>query len=132
MTTIESSAFSGCIGLTSIIVPCEKYDYFVGKLTGYATIIYGDCNFEVAVNANNEDYGTVTGSGVFKMGQTIQRTATANEGYRFKGWSDGVTDASREITVTKDTIITANFVALYTIKALGKRIARHSERRRSI
>ncbi|MCM8873410.1 MAG: InlB B-repeat-containing protein, partial [Paludibacteraceae bacterium] len=81
--------------------------------------IYENCTFEVAVNANNEDYGTVTGSGVFKMGQTIQLTATANEGYRFKGWSDGVMDASREITVTKDTSITANFVALYTIKALA-------------
>ena len=119
VTSIGNSAFYNCIGLTSIIVPCEKYDYFVGKLTGYATIIYGDCTFEVAVNANNEDYGTVTGSGIFKMGQTIQLTTTANEGYRFKAWSDGVTDASREITVTKDTIITANFVALYTIKALA-------------
>ncbi|MCR5297996.1 MAG: hypothetical protein K6D57_01720, partial [Paludibacteraceae bacterium] len=81
--------------------------------------IYENCTFEVAVNANNEDYGTVTGSGVFKMGQTIQLTATANEGYRFKGWSDGVTDASREITVTKDTSITAIFVAYYKIKTLA-------------
>ena len=116
---IGYEAFYNCEELTSIIVPCEKYDYFVGMLTEYAAIIYENCTFEVAVNANNEDYGTVTGSGVFKMGQTIQLTATANEGYRFKGWSDGVMDASREITVTKDTSITANFVALYTIKALA-------------
>ena len=119
VTTIGNYAFYNCEELTSIIVPCEKYDYFVGMLTEYAAIIYENCTFEVAVNANNEDYGTVTGSGVFKMGQTIQLTATANEGYRFKGWSDGVMDASREITVTKDTSITANFVALYTIKALA-------------
>ena len=119
VTSIGSYVFYRCTGLTSIIVPCEKHDYFVGMLTEYAAIIYENCTFEVAVNANNEDYGTVTGSGVFKMGQTIQLTATANEGYRFKGWSDGVMDASREITVTKDTSITANFVALYTIKALA-------------
>ncbi|MCM8871885.1 MAG: leucine-rich repeat protein, partial [Paludibacteraceae bacterium] len=85
VTGIVDGAFSGCSRLTSIIVPCEKYDYFVGMLTEYAAIIYENCTFEVAVNANNEDYGTVTGSGVFKMGQTIQLTATANEGYRFKG-----------------------------------------------
>jgi hypothetical protein len=70
-------------------------------------------------NNNNEEYGTVTGNGIYEMRTTIQLTATANEGYRFKGWSDGVMDASREITVTKDTSITANFVALYTIKALA-------------
>ncbi len=119
VTSIGDGAFYNCEELTSIIVPCEKHDYFVGMLTEYAAIIYENCTFEVAVNANNEDYGTVTGSGIFKMGQTIQLTATANEGYRFKGWSDGVMDASREITVTKDTSITANFVTLYTIKALA-------------
>ena len=117
VTSIDDYAFYGCSGLSSIIVSCEKHDYFVRMLPKHAAII--NCTFEVAVNANNEDYGTVTGDGVYEYNTTVQLTATANEGYRFKGWSDGVMDASREITVTKDIDITANFVALYTIKALA-------------
>jgi len=186
--TVGANMFDGSTGLTSIIVPCDRYDYFKGAITRYSSIVYGNCTFEVKTNVNNENYGTVTESGIFKKGQTlqitatpsehyhfvkwndnntqnprtvqvtqdstftavfaidehyvfinknisdagtvtgdgvyeynttVQLTATANEGYRFKGWSDGVMDASREITVTKDTSITANFVALYTIKALA-------------
>ena len=185
---VGANMFDGSTGLTSIIVPCDRYDYFKGAITRYSSIVYGNCTFEVKTNVNNENYGTVTESGIFKKGQTlqitatpsehyhfvkwndnntqnprtvqvtrdstftavfaidehyvfinknisdagtvtgdgvyeynttVQLTATANEGYRFKGWSDGVMDASREITVTKDIDITANFVALYTLKTIA-------------
>ena len=186
--TVGANMFDGSAGLTSIIVPCDRYDYFKGAITRYSSIVYGNCTFEIAAKANNEDYGTVTGNGVYNYAKnitltatpndhyhfvkwddgntektrtvtvtqdstftavfaidehnvtvsknisaagsvtgdgvyeyntTVQLTATANEGYRFKGWSDGVIDASREITVTKDIDITANFVALYTLKTIA-------------
>ena len=104
-----SWAFDGCTGLTSIIVPCEKYNYFVGMLTGYATIIYGDCTFEVAVNANNEDYGTVTGNGVYNYAKNITLTATPNDHYHFVEWNDGGTENPRTVKVTQDSIFTAFF-----------------------
>ena len=109
VTSIGDDAFGDCTGLTSIIVPCEKYDYFVGKFTGYATIIYGDCTFEVAVNANNENYGTVTGNGVYNYAKNITLTATPNEHYHFVRWSDGSTENPRAVKVTQDSIFTAVF-----------------------
>ena len=45
-------------------------------------------------------------------GETTPQTVTANPkfGYIFTGWSDGVTEASRnDIFGTEDTVITANF-----------------------
>lgn len=42
-------------------------------------------------------------------GETITVTATPNEGYRFVKWDDGVTTASRTITVTGNATYTAYF-----------------------
>ena len=50
-------------------------------------------NFEVDTNEtfsltlNNDGNGTVTGAGLYSQGQTIEITATANTGYKFKEWT---------------------------------------------
>jgi hypothetical protein len=53
--------------------------------------------------------GTVTGIGVYEENTDVTLTATADEGYRFVKWSDGVEDATRTITVTEDVELTALF-----------------------
>lgn len=53
--------------------------------------------------------GTVTGGGTYESGASATLTATANSGYTFKQWSDGVTTASRTITVNGDATYTAIF-----------------------
>ncbi|CAI8236629.1 MAG: Uncharacterised protein [SAR116 cluster bacterium] len=54
--------------------------------------------------------GTVsTTGGEFEAGQTVSVTATPQGEYLFKDWSDGNTDATRTITVSSNTTLTANF-----------------------
>ena len=46
---------------------------------------------------------------------TLNFRAEAKDGYQFVQWSDGVTDAQRTVTLTRDTTITAQFAKLWTI-----------------
>ncbi len=53
--------------------------------------------------------GSVTGAGTYTEDEVAVLIITANEGYAFTEWSDGVTDNPRIITVTEDVTLTANF-----------------------
>ena len=54
--------------------------------------------------------GTVsTTGGEYEAGQTVSVTATPQGEYLFKDWSDGNTDATRTITVSSNSTLTANF-----------------------
>ena len=54
--------------------------------------------------------GTVsTTGGEFESGQTVSVTATPQGEYVFTGWSDGNTNATRTITVSSNSSLTANF-----------------------
>jgi uncharacterized repeat protein (TIGR03803 family) len=53
----------------------------------------------LTVNANPSNEGTVSGSGTYTVGTYAQISATANAGYMFTGWSDGVTSNPRTILV---------------------------------
>ena len=64
----------------------------------------------ITVQANNSNYGTVSGSGTYNYGTQQTITATPNAGYYFTGWSDGNTDNPRTITVSGEATYTATFV----------------------
>ena len=66
-------------------------------------------SYMVTASANPVEGGTVTGGGTYNHGQNITLTATANEGYTFTGWSDGVTTNPRTVTVTGPATYVANF-----------------------
>lgn len=53
--------------------------------------------------------GTVEGMGYHTAGVPFQIKATANPGYHFVRWSDGDTNATRQIVINEDTIMTAYF-----------------------
>lgn len=53
--------------------------------------------------------GTVTGAGTYAWADTVTISATPDSGYKFVKWSDGNTSASRTITVTGNTSLTAEF-----------------------
>ena len=55
--------------------------------------------------------GSVSGGGTFAEGDTATLTATANAGFHFVAWSDGVTDNPRQLVVTADTALAALFEA---------------------
>lgn len=60
--------------------------------------------------------GVVTGAGSYEYGSVVNVSATPLECYQFKQWSDGDTNATREITITDDIELEAIFeVITYTI-----------------
>ena len=66
-------------------------------------------SFTLTVLSADEAMGTVSGSGYYETRSLVSVTATPATGYRFIGWSDGVSEASRLVYVTSDTTLTANF-----------------------
>ncbi|MBQ9417048.1 MAG: fibronectin type III domain-containing protein [Bacteroidales bacterium] len=64
----------------------------------------------VSLFASNRNFGRVTGGGYAQHDSELTISATAiGSAYRFVGWSDGVSQASRTLTVTSDTVLVANF-----------------------
>lgn len=68
-------------------------------------------NRQYTISATSADtsQGTVTGGGTFSEGSRITVTATPKAGFAFDKWSDGVTTASRNITVSQNLSLTATF-----------------------
>ena len=64
--------------------------------------------YTVTVNANN-NMGRVSGGGSYGNGAVVTLTATPNAGYKFVSWSDGSTQNPRQITVSGDVFLSANF-----------------------
>ncbi|MCQ2327256.1 MAG: leucine-rich repeat protein, partial [Bacteroidales bacterium] len=64
----------------------------------------------VVLNTNDIVKGSVSGAGVYNYGSVVNISAMSNYGYHFVSWSDGNTNSSRNIQVTSDTTITANFI----------------------
>lgn len=74
------------------------------KVTGATSTTY---TITVAVTPSGS--GTVTGSGTYSSGTTIELNAIPNAGYEFLKWSDGVTDNPRSVSVTNNMNYTAQF-----------------------
>ncbi len=67
----------------------------------------------LTVEANNDSYGTVTGSGYYIPGSEVTITAIPNNGASFVKWNDGNTDNPRTVVVTSDT----TFIAMFLLPA---------------
>ncbi len=66
-------------------------------------------HYTISVATNNDKWGSVTGGGYFLGGETIVIEATANDGYEFASWSDGVDENPRGVIVERDWTYTALF-----------------------
>ncbi len=86
-----------------------------------------DNGFVINVSTANEEYGTVSGEGVYQYMSTATITAIADTGYHFVRWSDGSTAVTRNITVTGDSSFVAYFaIDVYTVKVLTDNAAQGS------
>lgn len=65
--------------------------------------------YTLTVKANNDQYGTVEGSGEYAENAMATLKAIAKSGYEFKQWNDGNTAATRQVTVVADKTYTASF-----------------------
>lgn len=65
--------------------------------------------YTVTAKSAFADYGSVEGSGVWKSGSSVTVTANPIEGYKFVGWSNGVTGNPYTFVIDKDITLTADF-----------------------
>ena len=83
-----------------------------------------ESSFTITVKANNDEYGSVMGSGTFKENAEVQIAAIPKTGYHFVKWDDDNTDNPRTVKVTKDETYTAIFEAdaipTYTITVVSE------------
>ena len=85
----------------------------IGNATYTATYTTSVNNYTLTLLGEN---GVVTGAGTYEYGSMVTISATPLECYQFKQWSDGDTNATREITITDDIELEAIFeVITYTI-----------------
>ena len=76
----------------------------------------GATYYTVSAYVSPAGAGTVDGTGSFPAGTTTTLTAIANSGYVFDHWNDGLTTATRTVTVNSNMSFTAYFTAnQYTI-----------------
>lgn len=66
--------------------------------------------YSLTVVSDDPDHGTVTGTGIFSAGTVTPISATATDDcWEFDRWSDGDTNASRNVSMDSDITLTAYF-----------------------
>ena len=65
--------------------------------------------YNVETASNNEEWGSVDGGGIYMEGSEATLTVTTEPFCLFEGWADGDMQMPRIVTVTQDTLFTANF-----------------------
>lgn len=73
------------------------------------TAIFASETYSVTLTSNYPSYGALYGAGDYIYGQEVTLTAVPFPEIEFLGWSDGVTDNPRTITVVSDTSFHALF-----------------------
>ncbi len=66
-------------------------------------------SYTITVKSNNAEWGTVTGSGSYKDGETATISAIPAQGYYFNCWNDGNTENPRKIVVSGNAEFIATF-----------------------
>jgi hypothetical protein len=66
-------------------------------------------SYTITVKSNNADWGSVTGGGTYKDGETATISAIPKTGYYFIAWNDGNAENPREILVSGNAEYIATF-----------------------
>lgn len=97
-----------------VVIGEKMLDAMIGSVVKKSIVVVGDqrdyYNLSLLVSPNNG--GIVTGAGRYVVGSSIPVSATPNAGYRFLRWSDGDTNANRNIEIVNDITLTAEFTAI--------------------
>lgn len=88
-----------------------RYSGLTWMIEGIFTTNSSTGPYTITAVPNNSNWGTVTGGGTYAAGTSVWLEASANNGYYFVNWNDGVTTARRQITVTGNASYTAVFAA---------------------
>ena len=78
-----------------------------------------DATYTITVSAEPSEGGTVSGGGVYQLGQSCSLSATVNEGYTFLYWSENgeevSSDANYSFVVAENITLTAYFARICEI-----------------
>ena len=107
--------FYGCPSDMTIYVPINSVQEYEAADPWNDYNIVGSC--KVSVSANNKDYGTVEGGGLYGTGENVTVKAIANQYCYFINWTenDNVVSTNAEYTfyaVNPDRNLVANFVKI--------------------
>ena len=94
-------------------------DTIVSEEAEFTFVVKGNRNFvanfvtlhEVTASVNDEEFGSVTGAGIYGYGEEATLVATPNEGYKFLNWTENDTIVSEEAEYTFVVTDNRNFVA---------------------
>lgn len=97
------------------------------------TAVFEPVSYSVTVTANDYTMGSVSGTGIYPYGSTATAVAQPFDNYRFVEWSDGVTETVRNITVTEDLQLEAQFADSFPdgiddVEGCGIRVYVHERR----
>lgn len=116
--TVEKGSTPSYTGATPTKASTVEYDYTFTGWSPSLGAIDTDTTYTAQFSATRRRYtivievsegGSVWGAGTYSYGTTVELVATSSYGYKFVGWSDGVTSPSRDVTVTGDATYTAIF-----------------------
>lgn len=87
-----------------------------------ANFNFDNFDLNVSVAEGQDERGTVTGAGNYPYGTQVEIAAVANDGFLFTNWNDGVTTATRTVTVDGITEYVASFRtdAIYTVTVIAE------------
>lgn len=111
-------------GATPTKPTSAQHNYTFAGWSPVIAIVTGDATYTATYTSSVNSYtltlsgenGVVTGAGSYEYGSVVTISATPLECYQFKQWSDGDTNATREITITGNIELEAIFeVITYTI-----------------
>lgn len=87
-----------------------------------ANFNFDNFDLNVSVAEGQDERGTVTGAGNYPYGTQVEIAAVANDGFLFTTWNDGVTTATRTVTVDGITEYVASFRtdAIYTVTVIAE------------
>jgi len=92
------------LSIFAIVLSCSSDETSTPSIPTPAPI----AKYTITLSAGEGGTVSTTG-GEYESGQTVSVTATPQGEYVFKNWSDGNTDATRTITVSSNSSLTANF-----------------------
>lgn len=115
-TTHTYTFYNTSLGDCTLHVDCGSLDDYTSTLpwSGFDTVVSDGCKVTITAKANSENYGTVSGSGVYDAGTLVTLAASPKAGYLFTCWDDADTNNPRIVSATADSTFIAIFIPLST------------------
>lgn len=94
---------------------------YVFTIAGNRTLVanFSLLKYNITASVSPAGGGTVTGTGEYSHGTTVNLNAVPNAGYVFLNWTDGAgvvsTEANWSFEATSSLTLTANFIRRYTV-----------------